>query len=367
MEAVRIGDYWSENKAEVLSYIAQMFSDLLCDAKFLKKYSVKLNKENGLSKRLAVPQILAKCHEEAGYNVFLPADEAVYAKEAADRKAAGLDTNGPEDLDPAIYGELQEGLTEAAHAANGDCDPLGPDELLYLLEFSSRAGEVGAAVYCCERLEAVHDGGLPKEMLGRIFDFLKPLLRPGACRGEPRLTGPWSETPRGRAGAPNPRRSLGLLLTRLAKLRKDSELAAGGDAAAAAQRSAECEETLVRLCAALAPHLAADAEAGACRRRGALVPILSRICSDHELQVSTPVAWDLLRVLEETGAVHVEGRDLKLRCAGGGDSQTKRTLKDFAAALPRLDASARERLDRRKRRQKARQQGKAAKRRREGA
>jgi len=368
-EAVRIGNYYSEDQAEVLAYIAQMHSELLNDAKFLRKYAAKLNKENGLSTQYTVPEILAKKHEADGFDLFLPADEAIYVKETAERKAAGLDL-GYEEPDPVVYGELQEGLTEAAYAAAGECAPLGPDELLFLLQHCCRAGEVGAAVWGAERLEAVHeDAGVPDEILNPMFEALKPLLRPRSCRNEPRLTGPWSEKSKGKTGPPNPRRGLGLLLMRLAELRKTRELAKGGDASARADRSAQGEETLGRLCTALVPLLAQDSEAAACKRRGPLVPILARVCKDYGLEVSTPVAWDILRVLEQSGEVQPvdkRGVELKHKAAPAtGEPPNPVGLKPFSAAVAELDALARDRLGRRRSRQKSREQGKSAKRRRE--
>lgn len=354
LEAVRVGNYYAEpeQQGEVLAYIGEQFNTLLADAKWMKKNAAKMKTSNGLTERYSVTQILAKRHEADGYDVFVQAREALFKKAAED--SAGKRESV--EVDPSVYGELQEGLAEAAAAAAGDADPVGADELVELLEGCAKAGEVAAAVYCGERLEAVHEDGMPDDILDRAFEALKPLLRPSAAAKQPRLTGPWQD-----AGS---RKAFGRLLDRLGRLRKDREVTRGGDAAERAARSAKGEDVLNRLCGALAPRLAADAAAAACRRRGPLVAEITRVCSEGGLSVSTPVSWDIVRVLEERGELASDGRDVWLG-AGEAAKEELPKLADFAGEVELLDGLARERLERRKRRQKAREH--ASKRRRTAA
>lgn len=356
LEAVRTGNYWAppENQQEVLDFIAQENLRLLADEKWLRT-SKKIRRENGLSKLYTVAEILCKKHEGDGYNVFVEPDEAIAAKEAEERKARG--EGAPPEPEAGRIAELQEQLEELVAAAAGEGDPVGLDEMLELLQGCAEVGEVAAAVYCGTRLEAVLGEGMQRTTLDCVFNALKPLLRPRAAREKPQLAEICGEE--GAKFARNPRRGLGLLLGRLAQARKALDVAEGGDAAKRAEGAAEGDKALGSLCDALGPLLAADKEAASFKRRGPLVEVIPRICKAQGLDVSNSLAWHIVHKLEGTGALEVQGRDVKLSpsLAPGGGS-----LAAFSSSLASLEGLAREWLERRRKRQKAREQGKANKR-----
>jgi len=363
LEAVRLGNYYAEDQDEVLRYIAEVHAGLLEDTRWLAKRP-KMKLENGLTRLYSVEEILAKKHEADGFNVFVDPDEAVAAKEAEALKASN--PGGPADLEPGVLAEMQEGITSVVAAAEGSGTPIDDDEIVELLEGCAKAGEVGAAVFCGERLEAIH-GTLPEPLLARAFAALKPLLRPSAARARPQLEGPWARSQSGRAGAPNVRRQLGQLLMRFAQARKQLEVAEGGATAERAARIAEAEAVLSRLCAALLPALAADPEAGACARRGRLAQLVARLCQERGLEVSAALALQVTQELERSGAVVSRGRTLELVNTAAGSAAghpPSGGLGIEAKDLELLEELAKERLDRRKRRQKARDRGRVAKRRR---
>merc|ERR1712183_130347 len=90
-------------------------------------------------------------------------------------------------------------------------------------------------------------GKVPKEAAHRIFNAMKPLLRPGTGVKHSWLTGPWTKPPPGRAGVPNPRKGLGQLLNRLAVIRKQHEVDAGGEAAELENVKKRDEQLLTRV------------------------------------------------------------------------------------------------------------------------
>lgn len=355
LEAVRVGDYYAEpeRQPEVIKYIHEQFEYLLNDAPWMKKYAAKMAEANGLTEKYTVAEILAKKHEADGYDIFVQPHEAI-AKKAAEEAAASREPE--KEVDPALYGELQEGLDTAAAAAEGEADPVGGDELIELLEGCAKVGEVAAAMYCAERLESVLDGGMPDDLVDRAFAALKPLLRPSAVASSPQLRGPWKED-----GA---RKRFCRFLDGLGRQRKERELARGGEAAEKAERHAQGEEVLGKLCAALMPLMVKDPQALACKRRGMLVVEIARLCRGAGLDASSAVVWDIVRVLEQRGDLVVSGRDVELRRDGAASGDPP-SLQAFACDLPMLDFVARERLEKRAKRRKAREQGKASKRRRD--
>lgn len=132
------------------------------------------------------------------------------------------------------------------------------------------------------------------------------------------------------------------------------------------------ERTLRRLCHVLVPLLAADPKASAAKRRGQLSEAVRRVCEDNRLKVSSALAWVIVSELENLGAVSSYGRELAFDAAGllhtSGDAAPARdscsSLQKLTSELEALEALAQERLDRRKKRQKAREQGRMSKRRR---
>mmetsp|Transcript_18229 Transcript_18229/g.29122 ORF Transcript_18229/g.29122 Transcript_18229/m.29122 type:complete len:528 (-) Transcript_18229:37-1620(-) len=452
LEAVRTGNYYAapEEQEEVLRYISELHRDLLADQKWLRKNSSKLKKENGLTLRYTVAEILAKNHERDGYNVFLDAEEACAVASAAEAEASknarsreitagtmlvarknvrifastsswqqigtvsigqrveaadaprlveGFEmvsirpegaievrhidqvaketigeeagstaesTHAADELALGRLAELQEGLDAVVDAEDGSNDPIGVDELLELLEGCAVLGELGAAVYCGERVEALHHDGsqvnLPGVVLDRMFQALKPLLRPGSGKHKPDLHGPWSQPPPGRAGIPNPRKRLGPLLNRVATARKEKDLAeAGEDAQIERHQAAETTQMLQSMSATLATLLAKDTGACACRRRGPLGEAVVRVCSSHGLAVSSALAFVLIGELENLGVVKSHGRELEFNKDAEAKSNSK-ALSAFKTDIALLEDFAKERLNRRRKRQQAREKGRAAKR-----
>lgn len=348
LEAVRTGNYYAEDQEEVIAYIKQTYEELLVDAKFLKKYAAKLRKENDLIKKYTVEEILRKRPEADGYDVFVQAHEAIAMKAAAEAQEQRKEKHA--SIDPAKMGELQESLTMMVEAASGEGDPVGLDEMLEALDGCCEAGELGAAVYCGERIDKLYEDGMPDDILERVFQALKPFLRPSAASPFPRLTGPWTEA---QFGERNHRKGLGKLLDKVAKLRQERKRAQGGEAAEKADRAAAGEKALASFCENLKPFLAADKEVLNCNRKAQLVAEMARVCRDKGVDVSNPVAWDVLRVLEESGQLEVDGRDVKLSLKAV--KQTGSVLKVEKADVELMDALARERLQKRKQRQKARE------------
>lgn len=369
MEAVRTGNYWAEPHEQdaVLSYIAELHVGLLADQKWLAKNYNKLKAENGLSKRYSVDEILAKKHEADGFDVFVDPDEAVAAAEAA----AKGPRPGPAELAPGTLGELQDGLLEIAASREGDGAAVSAEEVADLLEGCARAGETAAAVLCGEHLHELHGDDLPEPLVDRAFDALKPLLRRSARQAEPRLQGPWSQSQQqGTASSKALNSKLGRLLDRLARARRQRAIASGGPAAERAERAVEGRRLLGQLCVGLAPLLGADAEARACRRRGPLVAAVTRLCGERGLRVSYALSWSILQELERIGLVHARGREVELTApaasAGAGAESKDTELGALAAKVGLLEELSREQLERKKKRQKSREQGRDAKRRRRG-
>lgn len=364
LEAVRVGNYWSENKQEVVDYIGQCFQELLVDAKFLRKNAAKLQADNGLASRYTLAEILQKRHEADGFDIFLPADEAIAANEMADKQEASL-----ADMAAASIDEIQEGIDGLVAAASGEADPIGADEVIELLESSAKAGELGAAVYCGDRLDEMHAGGWPDELLDRAFGALKRFLRPSAAAVLPRLTGPWTEA-QFVGFVPNQRKRMGRLVERLVKLRHERDLREGGAAAEQADAVAAGEKVLRRLCRCLLPLLAKDEEALACQRRGPLVAAVVRICRENSLEASTAVGYDVLRELEQSGHLYFKGRVVELRLdarmkKSGAADQNGVTIRHLQPDLKLLHSLSKERLDRKRKRMQSRS-AQASKRRRAG-
>jgi len=453
LEAVRTGNYYAapEEQEEVLRYISELHRDLLVDQKWLKKNSTKLKKENGLTIRYTVAEILGKNHERDGYNVFLDPEEACAVARAADAEASkkapskeitagtmlvarknarifasttawqqvgtvsigqhveaadaprlvegfemvairpegavemrlmdAVDQEINEEVADALpaeakqpgdelalgrLAELREGLVAAVAAEDSANDPIGVDELLELLEGCAAIGELGATVYCGERIEALHHDGsdvnLQNAVLDRMFQALKPLLRPGTSKPTPELHGPWSQPPPGRVGTPNPRKRFGQLLNRVATARKEKESAeVGEEVRMERQQAAKTDQILQAMSATLAIFLAKDSGACACRRRGPLGEAVVRVCSSHGLTVSAALAFAIIGELETLGVVKSQGRELEYNKDVAVKSSSE-GLSAFESDIGLLEELAKERLNRRRKRQQARDFGKAAKR-----
>ncbi|CAE8691201.1 unnamed protein product, partial [Polarella glacialis] len=86
---------------------------------------------------------------------------------------------------------------------------------------------------------ALHDAKLSPELVERVFEALKPLLRPSNAAATPRVAGPWQTAPSGRFGAPNPRKALGKIFDRLSTTKREQAQALGGEAA---QKAAPCSD-----------------------------------------------------------------------------------------------------------------------------
>lgn len=259
-------------------------------------------------------------------------------------------------------GELREGLEVVIAAAEQASNPVGLDELMDLLEGCAAIGELGAAVYLGERFE-VQMATSPPGALDRVFAALKPLLRPKAVCVVSHLKGPWSEAASGRAGVPNQRKGLGQVLTRLANARRDQKIAEGGEAAEHKATQDAVSAMFSRVCRALQPLMAADAEIMRCRRRGPMVEALERLSDANGFKASRGLFWVIISEFEKLGVVKGSGRQVEFHSAAPGTSDLTE-LNACNEDLVALEAAAQERLDRRKKRQKGRQQASAAKRRR---
>merc|ERR1711907_436898 len=104
------------------------------------------------------------------------------------------------------------------------------------------------------------------------------------------------------------------------------------------------------------------AKAIASRRRGILCEAVVRVCGENALTVSTALSWVVVGELEKLGIVRSQGRELEFdKNAAEAMSPRHRpgrnTLQAFESELHALEAVAQERLDRRKKRQKAREKG----------
>ncbi|CAJ1336813.1 unnamed protein product [Effrenium voratum] len=342
LEAVRVGNYYAEDQDEVLAYIAQVHAELLADSEWLRKTGKKLRRENGLTRRYTVQEILKKKHEADGFDVFVDPDEAILMAKRAAKETSG-ESLAPE-LTDADAAEIQEGLDLVVTAAG--CSTVGVDEVMELLGRAVVGGEVGAAVYLAEHLEALHEGAPPRELAEKMFQALKPLLRPSASCHKPKLAGPWQKAPPGRFGALNPRKGLGRLLERLAALRKPKDEEAEA-------KQAEVHEAMQRLCQALQPAMAASA---GCRRRAQFAEVITGECQKSGLAVSNSLAQALLQHMENENLLQVKGREVTL--AMRRDEGKALSLKSLATDLPLLEAFAKKRLDRRRQRRQARETAK---------
>ncbi|OLP91854.1 Cytochrome c6 [Symbiodinium microadriaticum] len=197
---------------------------------------------------------------------------------------------------------------------------------------------------------AFHDGRLSQELADKLFQILKPLLRPTAAAVTPRLAGPWLKSPSGRFGAANPRKGLGRLLDRLAVARKDAQTEA---------KVAEASEVMQRFCSALLPLLRASEEVARCRRRGRLASLVAEVCEQSGLQISPALSQAALQHFEGAGLLQSRGRDVSLQAAEG---EADVPLKSLYTDVPFLEAVAKKRMDRRRQRQQAREAAKRRKR-----
>eukprot|EP00439_Symbiodinium_sp_Y106_P056538 s3163_g7.t3 len=204
---------------------------------------------------------------------------------------------------------------------------------------------------------AFHDGKLTQELADKLFQILKPLLRPSAAAVNPRLAGPWLKSPSGRFGAANPRKGLGRLLDRLAVARKDAKTEA---------KVAEASEVMQRFCSTLRPLLAASEEVARCRRRGRLASLVAAVCEQNGLQISSALSQAALQHFEGAGLLQSQGRDVSLQAAdGNGEDQDPAgnvPLKSLYTDVPLLEVLAKKRMDRRRQRQQAREASKRRKR-----
>eukprot|EP00929_Paragymnodinium_shiwhaense_P061002 TRINITY_DN30455_c0_g1_i1.p1 TRINITY_DN30455_c0_g1~~TRINITY_DN30455_c0_g1_i1.p1 ORF type:complete len:542 (+),score=173.38 TRINITY_DN30455_c0_g1_i1:59-1684(+) len=287
---------------------------------------------------------------------------------AEEEAAAAAASAAQEEVDTGRLAELQEGMDALAAAADGSGDPVETDELLELLEGCVQLGELGAAVYCGERLEGLCEGSVASgDILDRVFAALKTLLKPNSGRAKPALTGPWTKPPPGRVGVPNPRKGLGQLVNRIAIARKqvaaDAECAtaaAGGEASGSDKQ----QETLDRFCRALSPLLSADEEAAGCKRRNAFAQVVARLCTTAGLSVSQGLAYLVVGQLEKLGALTSKGRDMALAASKPAKKGAQKALAACSKDLELLEKMTQERMERKKKRLKARQAAKATKRRR---
>ncbi|CAK9066732.1 unnamed protein product [Durusdinium trenchii] len=301
--AVRVGNYYAEDQEEVLRYIAEVHAGLLADHEWLRKNARKLRQENGLTRRYSVPEILAKQHEADGFDVFVDPEEALLMAERAAKDSEWSRVTRPE-LSTAEAEEIQEGIGFVIATAAGG-SPIGVEEVLELLDRSVAGGEIGAAVYLAEHLEARHDGQPPRPLVERLFQVLKALLRPSAATVRPKLEGPWQKAPPGRFGALNPRKSLGRLLERLAPLRREEkDLAKEG--------TAEVFQAMERLSQSLLPALQRMADGSRGQRRGQMASLVTRVSQENGLSISSALAQALLQQMETQGLLQMKGRDVML-------------------------------------------------------
>eukprot|EP00927_Polykrikos_kofoidii_P018178 TRINITY_DN18377_c0_g1_i2.p1 TRINITY_DN18377_c0_g1~~TRINITY_DN18377_c0_g1_i2.p1 ORF type:complete len:507 (-),score=95.85 TRINITY_DN18377_c0_g1_i2:184-1626(-) len=378
LEAVRVGNYFAEPSEQdaVLAYIKEQFDGLLEDKKFLAKNRRKLATENGFTKRYTLEEILAKKHEADGFDVFVDPDEAIAA---AERVASGP-REGPAELDPGMLGELRDSLMTVVASKDGTGDLLvDAEEVVELLEGCAKAGETAASVFCGEYLHEIHDDKLPESLVDRVFNALKPLLRPSARQSTPRLEGPWSTHASSNKSLNS---KLGRLLDKLSQARREQAIAGGGSVAELAERATEAKRVLSRLCDTLLPLLGADSEAKACRRRGPLVAAVTRVCGEHNVRINYSLSWLILLELESRGHVVVRGREVELAegvsmaaasapvPAVSAETRPVASSSDgdgnafglSATDLSLLEQLSRESLERRNKRKKSREKARDAKR-----
>lgn len=354
LEAVRAGDFWAEDQAEVLAYIAELFVYYQSDAEFLRMNQGALGKENGLTRLYTVEDILAKKHEKDGYNIFVDPDEAVALFEAAKRGPR----QGPADMEPGALAEVQEHVGLVVAAMQGDEAPLGVDELLGLLERCAGAGELSAATFCAERLEAAFEGGMPDDVLDRVFSTLKPLMRPSARRNPPLVQGPWSQ-PGGSCTHRSLAKRFGQLIMDLAQTRKQRLALKDGLVAERMEHAKLAEEALQRLASMLAPVVLANPVACKCRRRGLLAATIAELCEKNGLPISQLLAFEAVNSLRGQGVVRIRGRQVDVIADASQQTASQPSLAACAADLATLERCAKERAERRKLRKQAREKRKA--------
>jgi len=329
VEAVRLGEYFSENQSEVLRYIADCHAELLADTKKLTKYKKKWSRPNALTRRYNVQQLLSKAHQRDGYDVFANPEKV---RLDFSQRAAEVCVNVPTELQTDID-ELDTNLFR------GEDDEL----VLGLVERCATAGEIGAACYCFERLESMYTDSevcqvglctLPVDTVHRSFTALKSLLRPG--RKE------LLQVPsKGSGPVRKPRKSLARCLERLSAYRRHFE---DPDTTNSKSHGA----ALSKLAMSLAPHLARSSSAAECHRRGLLADIICKLFVAFDMHISRMLAHELVLTLVEVGVVHQRGRHIAVVTS----SVTEELLPLAASAqeLASAECAAKLRQERRKRR-----------------
>jgi len=266
---------------------------------------------------------------------------------------------GP-SFDPGKLEEVRDGLATVVAASESGGVPVSLDEVLELQEACAEAGELGAAVYCGEQLEALQrncGSPFPTDVLERSFAALKRLLRPSTIVQVSKLEGPWSSL-----GMSKHRKTLGRLINILVASRKEHR-DEGEEAKREDMKSAMRQEALAQFTRAVLCHLTMDAKALAAKRRGDFVEAVLRVCP----AASRALAWAVVRELERCEVLQSRGREVLL-CSNMAMEECKRSSCDLLAAqkehMQDLEALAKERFERRKKRQKAREQGRRMRRKR---
>jgi len=273
---------------------------------------------------------------------------------------AGAGSRAGKSFDPGRLEQVRDGLATAVAAAESGGAPVALDELLELLEACVEAGELGAAVYCGEQLEALQrncGSSVPMDVVERSFAALKRLLRPSAIAQVSKLEGPWSSSSMSKH-----RKTLGRLINMLVASRKEHR-DEGEEAKHEDTKSAMRQEALAHFTRAVLCHLTLDAKALTAKRRGDFVEAVLRVCPE----ASRALAWAVVSELERCEVLQSRGREVLL-CSDKASGECRKSSHDALAAQKRhmqdLEALAKERFERRKKRQKAREQGRRMKRRR---
>lgn len=322
LEAVKVGDYYSEDQSEVLAYIREQYGELVQDRSRprLRKWS----RPNILTRRYTVADILGKKHGQDGFNIFGNARKMRALRQAAAPASA-------QDL-AALQAEVLSAEKE------------GGLQLVSLVERCASAGEQHAAVYVFERMAAqVRDveglsmpgalPGVPDEVVDRCFLALKPFLKPGAANA---LTGPWSR-PQLSGEMRNMRKAFGkclnLLVERRARLEPErpEQVAIG------------------RLADGLGPHLAGMR----CKRKKDAAELVMGACAAGGLTVSRALAYQVVAALLRCGALRQRGRNVSVSVQEPGPKHALK-LREFAADIESLEEAAKKQNKRSLERRKAR-------------
>lgn len=341
LEAVRLGNYFAEDQAEVLAYIREQYNDLLADKKRQEQEKEMLSRPNALTRLYTVDELLSKRHEEDGYDIWADPDEIPEADGTSTAVGSAVsqntldqgnhevnsilpDSKQPQSCDSVsgVADQLVRLQTRIDAAAPSSSCPRA-EELVDLLELCANAREAAAAVFCYERLESYysaedrHSKGQagrqmpPLATMERCFNALKVLLRPNPAGFQEQLKGPWLG-PRKRYGVHNSRKALGRCMTRIAQQRRDAQIAiqlAKGEESAVQTKLVQ--DIFARLAAGVVQHLETDTATIQCNRRGQLSDRISEACRGAGLQVSGSVAREVVKILVQAGAISSKGRHFK--------------------------------------------------------